>query len=150
MSGPDRFIPAVTRKVLLFTAGVMWLCVGTMLLNYSYSWLVLESRRIIIIFSGIGIFLALLIHHFGFLKVADKNLKRILLMEEKVSVFSFITWKSYILIVGMITMGVTLRHSAIPKHYLAVLYIGIGLALILSSIRYIRFFVKELKINGNQ
>ena len=141
---PDRFIPAVTRKVLLFIAGVMWLCVGTMLLNYSYSWLVLESRRIIIIFSGIGIFLALLVHHFGFLKVADKNLKRILLLEEKVSVFSFITWKSYILIAGMITMGVTLRHSAIPKHYLAVLYIGIGFALTLSSIRYLRFFIKEL------
>ena len=142
MNGPDRFIPVVTRKILLFTAGIMWLCVGTMLLNYSYSWLVLESSRMIIIFSGTGIILALLVHHFGFLKVADKNLKRILLMEGKVSVFSFITWKSYILIAGMITMGVTLRHSAIQKHYLAVLYIGIGLALILSSVRYIRFFIK--------
>ncbi len=149
MRGPDRLIPAVTRKVLLFTAGVMWLCVGTMLLNYAHSWLVLESRRMIIIFSGIGIVLALLVHHFGFLKVADKNLKRILLLEEKVSVFLFITWKSYILIAGMITMGVTLRHSAIPKHYLAVLYIGIGLALILSSIRYLRFFIRELKISSN-
>ena len=120
-----------------------------MLLNYSYSWLVLESRRIIIIFSGIGIVLALLVHHLGFLKVADKNLKRILLMEEKVSVFSFMTWKSYILVAGMIIMGITLRHSAIPKHYLAVLYIGIGFALILSSIRYIRFFIRELKISSN-
>ena len=143
MSGQYRFIPAVTRKVLLFIAGVMWLCVGAMLLNYSYSWLILESGRIVFIFSGSGIVLALLVHHFGFLRVADKNLKRILLMEGKVSVFLFITWKSYILIAGMIAMGITLRHSVIPKHYLAVLYIGIGLALILSSVRYIRFFIKE-------
>ena len=79
MSGQYRFIPAVTRKVLLFIAGVMWLCVGAMLLNYSYSWLILESGRIVFIFSGSGIVLALLVHHFGFLRVADKNLKRILL-----------------------------------------------------------------------
>ncbi len=140
----NRFMPAVTKKVLMLIAGVMWLCVGIMLLNYAYSWLEAEQRYTVIIFTGAGIALTMLTHHFGFLKVADKNLKRILLMEKKVSIFSFITWKSYILIAGMITMGITLRHSAIPKPWLAILYIGIGMGLLLSSIRYLRFFIKEL------
>ena len=135
----------VTKKVLLLIAGIMWFAVGLMLLNYAQKWLSLESGGIVVIFGGTGIFIALCVHHFGFLRVADKNLKRILSMEEKVSLFSFITWKSYILIAGMMTMGITLRHSAIPKRYLSVLYIGIGLALTLSSIRYMRFFIQKSK-----
>ena len=123
----------------------MWLCVGVMLLTFAYSWLELESRTKIIFISEIGIVLALLIHHFGFLRIVNKNLKRLLPIEGKRSVFTFITWKSYLIIVVMVTMGATLRRSAIPKQYLAVLYIGIGLALILSSVRYIRFFIKELQ-----
>ena len=116
-----------------------------MLLTFAYSWLELESRTKIIFISEIGIVLALLIHHFGFLRIVNKNLKRLLPIEGKRSVFTFITWKSYLIIVVMVTMGATLRRSAIPKQYLAVLYIGIGLALILSSVRYIRFFIKELQ-----
>ncbi len=78
------------------------------------------------------------IHHYGFLKIVDKNLGRISKMEGKRCAFSFMTWRSYFTIAIMVTMGILLRHSAIPKQYLSVLYIGIGMALILSSIRYFR------------
>lgn len=139
----DMFI--VSKKFLMFIAGLMWLLVGIMLMNYASIWLSLELEKTGLFFGGAGILSALIIHHFGFLRVADKNLERIRSMDERVPVFSFITWKSYILIAVMITMGITLRHSSIPKKYLSVLYIGIGMALFLSSIRYIRFFIKELK-----
>jgi hypothetical protein len=65
-------------------------------------------------------------------------------MEGKKCVFSFMSWKSYILVAVMVTMGVMLRHSPIPKTYLSVLYIGIGLSLILSSVRYMRVFLSQL------
>ena len=45
----------------------------------------------------------------------------------------------------MIAMGAILRHSPIPKGYLAILYTGIGLALVLSSVRYMRVFLKEIR-----
>lgn len=45
----------------------------------------------------------------------------------------------------MVTMGRLFRRSAIPKSYLAILYIAIGLALILSSLKYIRVFINEIK-----
>ena len=54
------------------------------------------------------------------------------------------TWKSYIIVVIMVSMGIMLRHSSIPKRYLSVLYNGIGLALFLSGIRYFRFFIRLL------
>lgn len=149
MIGLNKFLPVVSRKILMLISGIMWLCVGLMLLNYAYIWLVVEQKSTVFTFAGAGIVLTMLTHHFGFLKVADKNLKRILSMEEKVSIFSFITWKSYILIAVMIALGITLRHSAIPKTWLAIIYIGIGLGLLLSSIRYLRFFIKELIISKN-
>jgi hypothetical protein len=66
-------------------------------------------------------------------------------MDEKQCLFAFIPWKSYLMIALMITMGAILRHSSIPKPYLAILYTTIGLALILSSVRYIRTFFQVKK-----
>jgi len=65
--------------------------------------------------------------------------------EREAVLISFISWKSYLIIIIMVTLGVLLRHSEIPKHYLAILYTGIGLALILSSVRYMRVFFRELR-----
>ncbi|MBL7128664.1 MAG: hypothetical protein ISS16_06730 [Ignavibacteria bacterium] len=141
----DKYKPSVTKNVILFLAGFVWICVGLILLLLAFSWLSTVSDINIFLFAGAGVSLALLAHHFGFLKIVDKNLKRILPMNEKKCLFSFIPWKSYLIIVIMITMGVILRHSAIPKQYLAILYIGIGLALILSSVRYMRIFFREIR-----
>jgi hypothetical protein len=144
MTDMDKYKPAVTNTFLLFLAGIVWECVGIMLLFLAFSWLLTASNIDIYLYSGAGILLALLVHHLGFLKIVDKNSKRILQMNGKRCLFSFIPWKSYLIIVAMVTMGVLLRHSMIPKKDLAILYIGIGLALILSSVRYIRVFYKEV------
>jgi len=42
----------------------------------------------------------------------------------------------------MVSMGIALRHSSLPKQYLSILYNGIGLGLFLSGIRYFRFFFR--------
>lgn len=138
------FKPAVTNYLLLFIAGMVWAVVGFMLLSFAVLWLHRASNINIHPLAIAGAAGALLIHHFGFLKIADKNLKRILKMQDKSCLFAFIPWKSYLIIAVMILLGNMLRHSIIPKHYLAVLYIAIGLALVLSSIRYIRVFIREV------
>lgn len=127
----------------MFLAGFVWICVGAMLLLLASSWLLNVANANSTVFAGAGVALALLVHHFGFLRIVDKNLRRILSMDGKKCLFAFIPWRSYLIIAVMIAMGITLRHSAIPKQYLAVLYIGIGLALILSSVRYMRVFLRE-------
>jgi hypothetical protein len=139
--------PAVNKRVLLFLAGFMWLSVGTMLLLLSFSWLNTSRGLDSYLFGGIGVVIALVVHHFGFLKIVDKNLGRILPMEGTRCVFSFITWKSYILVAGMVTLGALLRHSPVPKPYLSILYIGIGLALLLSSVRYLRILLGQIRKN---
>jgi hypothetical protein len=137
--------PAVTSHLLLFLAGLVWIFVGITLLFLAFSWLSRTANIDVQLFTITGVILALFVHHLGFLKIADKNLQRILLMHGKNCLFAFIPWKSYLIIAVMITMGAILRHSTIQKQYLAVLYIGIGLALVLSSVRYFRFFIREIR-----
>ena len=119
-------------------AGLMWCGVGVMLIRYAISWLSLCNGKEQIFFYSAGFLAAMPIHHFGFLKLADKNINRLLPSTEKQSLFSFITPKSYLIIIVMVSMGIALRHSPIPKKYLSLLYNGIGLALFLSGIRYFR------------
>ncbi|MBU2620905.1 MAG: hypothetical protein KKD92_01125 [Proteobacteria bacterium] len=131
--------------MLLLIAGLIWIAVGSMLLGFSYLWLRDAGNKIVVWKAVSGIILSLFIHHFGFLRVVDNNLGRILPMQGKRCVFSFMTWKSYILVLVMVATGILLRLSPISRTYLSVLYIGIGTALILSSIRYLRFLIKEVR-----
>jgi hypothetical protein len=129
----------------LLIAGTLWIAVGLMLDILAFLWLKNEMTHTAFILAVSGFVLALFIHHFGFLRVVDKNLNRILPMEGSRCVFSFISWKSYLLIAVMMLMGYELRHSSFPKSYLAVLYLAIGTALILSSFRYLRHLRRLLK-----
>jgi hypothetical protein len=135
--------PAVDKRVLLFLAGTMWILVGIYLLRLAWGWLfspVVDSAFVCVV---AGVIAALMVHHFGFLRVVDRNLGRILPMEGKRCVFSFMSWKSYVLVATMIAIGTALRHSAIPKPWLSVVYITIGLSLCLSSIRYLRILISQ-------
>jgi hypothetical protein len=137
----NRFNPAVDKKILVFLAGLMWCGVGVMLMTFATTWLLRFEGRGKVVFCVIGLLAAVPIHLFGFSKIADKNLKRLLPLSNKRCVFSFITWRSYFIVLIMVSMGVALRHSSLPKQYLSILYNGIGLALFLSGIRYFRFFI---------
>jgi hypothetical protein len=139
-----KFTPAVDKRILVLLAGLMWCGVGIMLVSFAVSWLLPVSGREQFFLFAAGFLAAMPIHHFGFIKIADKNLKRLLPLTEKKCVFSFMTWKSYIIVLIMVSMGIALRHSSMPKKYLSILYNGIGLALFLSGIRYFRFFFQLL------
>jgi hypothetical protein len=124
----------------------MWCGVGIMLIHYAVIWLSPYPVKQQVLYYTAGFLAAMPIHHFGFLRIVDKNLKRLLPLTEKRSVFSFMTWKSYLIVLVMVAMGIILRNSSVPKIYLSIIYNGIGLALFLSGIRYFRFFVKLILI----
>jgi len=136
-----KFTPSVDKRVLVLLAGLMWCGVGIMLVRYAVTWLSPLGIRVSGIYFAAGFIAAMPVHHFGFLRIADKNLNRLLPLTQKRCLFSFMTWRSYLIVLVMVSMGIALRHSSIPKRYLSVLYNGIGLALFLSGIRYLRFFI---------
>jgi len=135
-----RYKPGVERHILLAMAGGMWLGVGILLLTFSYTWLRPLPVKWAVLLGAVGVAAALIISRFGFLRIVDKNVRRILPMEGKRCAFAFMSWKSYLLVAVMIAIGITIRHSSFPKPYLSILYTGIGLALMLSSIRYWKIY----------
>jgi hypothetical protein len=132
-----RFTPAVDKKILILLAGLMWCGVGVMLIRYAVSWLSAFSFKEQVIFYLIGFTIALPIHFLGFIRIAKKNLRRLMPMEIRKCVFSFMTWKSYLIVLFMVSLGITLRHSSLPKQYLSIVYNGFGLALFLSGTKYL-------------
>lgn len=136
MSWTQKFNPAVDKKVLLLLAGLMWAAVGGMLMVFAWIWLEPEPIKIHIIFVSISILIGLAVQRFGFSHIVDNNLARILPMTTKCCVFGFVPWKSYLIILLMVAMGRLLRTSPVPKSYLAIVYITMGLAMFLSSFRY--------------
>ncbi|MGD0583164.1 MAG: hypothetical protein ABR974_09495 [Bacteroidales bacterium] len=130
------------KRYLVLIAGLMWCGVGIMLMAFAETWLGRYPGKGVYLFYAAGFFAAMPIHFFGFLKLADKNIGRLSEITEKRSIFSFITFKSYLTIIFMVALGITLRHSSIPKQYLSIIYNGIGLGLFLSGTRYIRYFFK--------
>lgn len=134
----------VSKSVLILIAGIMWLSVGTLLLTISHSFWPTLSNSVIIINTGFGLAIALLLNYFVFQKLVDNNLKRIRLMGENNFILSFLSWKTYLIIPVMIIIAVSLRHSIIPINYLYILYVGIGFAKLLVGLKHIYALKTEL------
>jgi len=137
-----KFDPAVDKRILIALSGLIWTVVGIYLCTLAVRWLSGAARAEAVLLWTAGAILAILIYHFGFVKLANKNIDRILAKKGKVCIFGFQPWKSYFIIVIMICLGIILRQSPIPKPYLSVIYTGFGGAMLLSSFRYHRIFMK--------
>ena len=136
--------PAVTKSWLIALAGLMWTAVGVMLCRLAYNWLAVINSAMAMSLGLFSIAMAVTAYHFGFSKIARKNIKRLCLLTERTCVFAFQTWKGYLVIGLMIFLGALLRNSSIPKQYLAIIYTTIGGAIFLSSFHYYELFWKMM------
>jgi len=132
----EKLKPAVSKYLLMALAGLMWSAVGIMLCRMSYTWLRAVPIRWALSLGSLGLISALAAYRFGFSKIALKNIFRLCLLPDKTCIFAFQAWKSYLIIIFMISLGLTLRHSPLPKHFLAVIYEIIGGALFFSSFHF--------------
>ncbi|MCJ7825633.1 MAG: hypothetical protein MUP44_12100 [Anaerolineales bacterium] len=138
MSRFELLKPAASKPWLIGSAGIMWSGVGLMLCNLAYGWLLPVALPQDLWMALAGVLVASAIYHFGFSKLARKNIRRITdIAGDKICLFAFQEWRSYPLVAVMIGLGISLRNLLpIPKPYLAILYIGIGGGLFLSSFNY--------------
>ena len=131
-----RLNPALSKKWLLILAGVVWTGVGVMLLQYAIRWLSHPLSTISILLGLLGVIISIVVNQLMFSHLARKNIERILSFKDKACVFSFQAWTSYMIVPIMITFGLIMRNSALPKPYLAVVYAAIGGALFQASLMY--------------
>ena len=132
----DKINPRVHKNWFFLMGGIVWTGVGFLLWGWAFYWLSHYSQETMIIYGLIGILSGALFYKLGFFKVAFKNIKRICELKEKNCVFAFQKWRNYILVIFMIFLGITLRHSSIPKNYLSLVYLAMGGALLFSSFHF--------------
>lgn len=135
MSWIHNLNPAVPRAWLQILAGLAWSAVGLMLGRLAAFWLMAYPLPTAAITGIMGFLLAGLISIF-FSIMARKNVSRIQELPDKACIFAFQQWFSYPLVIFMVTLGLLLRHSDLPRNLLAILYIGIGGGLLLASRHY--------------
>ncbi|NPA43998.1 MAG: hypothetical protein GXO49_00530 [Chlorobi bacterium] len=139
-------MPRVHKRVLILIAGVLWSGVGILLNFFASRWFHLLSQEQFILAIIGGILLGTAIAYFGFAGLAQKNIDRINLYQDKVCMWAFQKWQSYILIIFMISLGIFLRKTPyVPKYLLTPMYIGIGFALFTASFKYYLFLYKNKK-----
>jgi hypothetical protein len=132
----EDFKPVVNKTILVLIAGFVWVVAGTFLSRYAIIWWQHYTGSFLIPFIILGLILGIVKGYYIFSGIVRKNIDRISRMDGNGFVLAFIPWKSYLLIVVMITFGMALRYSALPKQYLAIIYLAVGLAMILSGFQY--------------
>ncbi len=128
------------RSWLFALAGGLWTIAGIILCVRAYIWLSLYNVRVELLLTGAGSILALLFYLFLFSRVTRRNINRICALPERPCVFAFTRWQGYLLIGLMITLGITLRTSSLPKAYLILPYLGMGGALLIGSFNFFAQF----------
>lgn len=132
----------VSRRARMAVAGLVWTAVGAMLVTWGTGWLSgLSARNVTLLaLTGVSIGAGAWV---GMRNLAAKNIERLESMPERGSIITFISGKSWLITAFMIIMGSTLRHSAVPKVWLAVPYLAMGVALFLASLTYYRYLTSS-------
>ena len=138
----------VNRKVLLITAGIVWMAAGANILRIGIvTWLTDSQYWLFKIGEATVVFLLFFL--LVFKKLYYKHTKRIeQKKKEKNCPFSFFDVKGWIVMVFMITFGITIRSfHLLPDAFISVFYTGLSLALMSTGVLIIRYWWVSRKSN---
>lgn len=141
---------SVTKRILLFEAAIIWTFAGGMLLfrgssmleaSGGFSWI----KIVACISSGLIFFVLF------FLKISRKHVHRIInLNGDRHQFYEFFNPRSYLMMFGMISLGMFLRKtSIIPLASLSFAYITMGIPLLFSSFRFYYRWINYLPAIDN-
>lgn len=125
-----RLKPGVPRTTHLLMAALLWTTVGTVLMIRGTLWLH-EQEGLAYILPAV--LLGSLKSFFILDKSAKKSIDRILHLADGSCLGAVYSVKTWLLVVGMMTMGYLLRKSSVPAEMVGFIYITIGWALFFSS-----------------
>jgi hypothetical protein len=123
--------PAASRRTLVLTAATLWSLAGLILITRAIFWLPeagLWAVAVAVASIGVGLLKGWLV----FAKIARKNIERIHALsphKPKICIFAFQAIQSYLIVIAMITLGILLRMTPLPRLWLAFAYMAIGTAL---------------------
>ena len=137
----NKLNPAIPRYWLFGIAGLVWTAAGLLLCARAIIWLHPFPLSTEISLELMGVAIAGLAYFYVFATIVQKNLNRIGRLPDHACAFAFTAWKGYLMIGFMVTVGITLRNSPVPKHLLSVPYTAMGVVLMIGSVRFYQRFV---------
>ncbi|MEI7983257.1 MAG: hypothetical protein WCI71_16530 [Bacteroidota bacterium] len=137
MSLSQKFKPSVSRHNLLFIAGLAWTTAGGILMWRGLDYEIRHSTHLLLNILG-GMIIGVPFYIILFAKISRKHIKRIMGMNIPYPcAFSFFNFRSYLMMMLMITTGILLRKfDVINREYLFTFYIGMALPLLVSAFRF--------------
>ncbi|MBP2627989.1 MAG: putative rane protein [Firmicutes bacterium] len=143
----EKYKIRASKRVLLFLAGTLWSFAGERVLTLGYKDLILNNNSPWG-YLLISVIIFYIFFRFVFCKMVEKHTTRI--MSSSLSdhcIFSFFDLKGYIIMIFMITGGITLRNAQIINPiYLGTFYLGLGSALLSAAIMFLTSFFNFEKI----
>jgi hypothetical protein len=137
MSLAQKLKPSVSRHNLLFIAGLAWTTAGGILMWRGLGYELKHSPHLWLNIVT-GIIIGIPFYVMLFAKISRKHIKRIRgLSIPYPCAFSFFNFRSYIMMMLMITAGILLRRfDVINREYLFTFYIGMAVPLLISAFRF--------------
>lgn len=136
----------VKKRTLLLIAGIVWFIAGFNIVRLGLlSYFLIQSHWYTYI-SSVIIFIL-----FGmmFLKMSTKHTKRIVSYEDYRPFWHFFDLKAYIIMAFMMSMGIGFRMLGIFSNiFVAYFYSGLGSALVLAGVVFIRNYLCYSEILG--
>lgn len=136
----------VKNKNLLLIAGAVWFMAGFNVARLGMISYGNVEGAWYLYFLSLAIFAL-----FGrmFFNMTEKHTERVLAYEESMPFWYFFDKKSYLIMFFMMSMGIGLRATGLlPEGFIAFFYTGLGCALALSGILFLRNFFLFGKENG--
>ncbi len=149
MPAIESFRPLIPRRWLYAVSAAVWCLAGTMLCLRSWYWMAERTPSTFIAVESGGIVVAVVGFVFGFSRITAKNIARIGSLPERSSLFAFTGLRGYALIALMMSTGILLRNSSLPREYLSVPYTAMGGALLFGSASFLRTFFSTRRAAGS-
>ncbi len=137
--------PALPKRLLFFIGAFVWAYAAFRVWKLAISFLAgVQWSLWLLIVWGIGG--TALFFRFLFYKISKRYIQRIIdLPTDKPCLFAFFGWKSYLLILLMISMGILLlKFELIPFYLQGLFYMVLGSSLFISALM---FFIAGIKFS---
>jgi hypothetical protein len=128
--------PAASRRTHLLAGALFWSVVGLGLSAAGCTWIVRSGGGVLpLIVVPAALAAGWLKARLVLYRAADRVVRRIEARGDDRCIGGFFSWKSWLLVLCMIILGRLLRASPLPLVWRGAIYLAIGAALFLSSLR---------------
>lgn len=138
----QRYKPAGSARTHALLAAGLWTIVGAGLLTAGVVWSRADGWFRFAPVLAVAVLVGLLKGQFVLGKTARRVLDRISRRGEGRCLGGFISWRMWLMVLGMMVLGRLLRAGLLPRPLVAFVYESVGIALLIGAISLWRGFVR--------